>query len=119
MRLHSKEKFIVIEFRLPTHVVLLAAAVTLAACAAGSGGWSKANVTAEAMATDMDECDFIGQAAALSAANRTKNTYVGVSSTGQLTTTQLPGADALSFMEQGNAFAKCMRARGYKRKAAP
>ena len=110
-----------IECRLPSlaHAVLLAAAVTLAACASGSGGWSKANVTAEAMAADVDECEFFGQAAALSAASRTKNTYVGVSSTGQLTTTQLPGTGALSFMEQGKAFAKCMTARGYKRTAAP
>ncbi len=112
-----------IEFRLPSravaHAVLLAAAVTLAACASGSGGWSKANVTAEAMAADLDECAFIGQAAALSAANRSTSTYVGVSATGQLTTTQLPGAGALSYMEQGKAFDKCMTARGYKRVAAP
>ena len=108
-----------IEFRLPGHAVLLAAAVTLAACASGSGGWTKENVTAEAMAADVDECDFIGQAAALSAVNRSDSTYTGVSSTGQLSTTQLPGAGALSYMEQGDAFAKCMKARGYKRNAAP
>ena len=112
-----------IGFRLPPrgpgYAVLLAAAVTLAACASGSGGWTKANVSPETMAVDRDECDFIGQAAALSAANRTKSTYVGVSAGGQLTKTQLPGTGALSFMEQGDAFAKCMTARGYKRTAAP
>ena len=108
-----------IKFRLPGHAVLLAAAVTLAACASGSGGWTKQNVTAEAMAADVDECDFIGQAVALSTANRSKNTYVGVSASGQLTKTQLPGTGALSFMDQGAAFAKCMKARGYKRTAAP
>ncbi len=102
-----------------SHAVLLAAAVTLAACAGGSGGWTKANVTAEALAADVDECDFIGQAAALSAASRSSNTYVGVTSTGQMTTTQLPGTSALSYMAQGDAVAKCMQARGYNRKAAP
>ncbi len=99
------------------YAVLLAAVLT--ACAGSSGKWTKANVTAEAMAADVDECDFIGQAAALSAVNRSDSTYTGVSSTGQLTTTKLPGAGALSYMEQGDAFAKCMKARGYERTAAP
>ncbi len=109
-----------IEIRLPGHAVLLAAAVTLAACASGSGGWTKANVTAEAMAADVDECEFFGQAAALSSASRSSSTYTGINTqTGGITKTQLPGAGALSYMEQGEAFDKCMTARGYKRVAAP
>ena len=95
--------------------VLLAAA--LAACAGASGKWTKANVTAEAMAVDVDECEFIVQAA-LSAYSRSDNTYFAVSSTVQLTKTQLPGTGAfgaLSFLKQGDAFARCMEARGYKR----
>ena len=103
--------------RAGVYAVLLAAVLT--ACAGSSGKWTKANVTAEAMATDVDECDFIGQAAALSAISRSDNTYVGVSPTGQLTKTQLPGIGALSYMEQSAAFARCMESRGYKRTAAP
>ena len=100
-------------------IACIAAAVALAACTGPSGKWTKANVSPEAMAADVDECEFFGQAAGLSAINRTRNTYVGVSAGGRLTKTQLPGTGALSFMEQGDAFAKCMTARGYKRTAAP
>ena len=109
-------------FRIPSrarvHAVLIAAAVALAACAGPSGKWTKAGVGEEARAADLDQCEFVGQAAGLSAI-QSNDTYVGVSSTGQLTKTQIPGAGALSYMKQGDAFARCMSARGYKRTAVP
>ena len=118
-----KRGLIVTEFRLLSRArgpaALLAAAVVLAACAAGGGSWSKAGVGGEAMAADVDECEFFGQTAALSAANQSSTTYSGVSSSGKVVTTTTPGAGALSYMAQGDAFARCMTARGYKRTAGP
>ena len=99
--------------------LLVAAVFFLAACAAGGASWSKDGVSSETMATDVDECEFFGQTAALSAANQTSTTYSGVSATGQVTTTTVPGAGALSYMNHGEAFARCMTARGYKRSAGP
>ena len=62
-----KRGLIVTEFRLLSRArgpaALLAAAVVLAACAAGGGSWSKAGVGGEAMAADVDECEFFGQTA--------------------------------------------------------
>ena len=120
------------EFCLPSRAgaVLLAAAVALAACAGASGKWTKDGVGPEAMAADLGECELFGQAAGLSAVNQSNNTYTGVSVTTTTTPfgsfsvpttakTQLPGSSALSYMEQGDAFARCMESRGYKRTAAP
>ena len=111
------------EFRLLSRArgpaVLLAAAVVLAACAGGAGSWSKAGVSQEIMAADVDDCEFFGQTAALSAANQPSTTYSGISSSGKVVTTTTPGAGALSYMAQGDAFARCMTARGYKRTAGP
>jgi hydrogenase maturation factor len=98
---------------------MLAAAVFLAACTAGGASWSKAGVSGETMAVDVDECEFFGQTAALSAANQPTTTYAGVSSSGKVVTTTTPGAGALSYMAQGDAFARCMTARGYKRTSSP
>ena len=110
-------------FRIPyrgrVHAVLLAAAFALAACAGASGKWTKAEVSEEARAADLEQCEFVGQAAGLSAVGQSNDTYVGVSSTGQLTTTQLPGIGALGYMKQSDAFARCMEAHGYKRTAVP
>lgn len=106
------------EFRTAARFACIAAAVALAACAGTSQKWTKAGVGEEARAVDLDQCEFVGLSAGLSVANQSNDTYVGVSSSGQLTTTQLPGAGALSYMEQGDAFARCMKARGYKRSAA-
>ena len=104
-------------FRIPPIAAVLAAFV-LAACAGPSGGWTKVNASPEQMALDFDECQFFGQAAGLSAANQANDTYIGVSGSGQLTKTNLPGAGALGFMEQSDVFEKCMKARGYRRAAA-
>ena len=101
--------------RAGVHAAWLAAAVALAACAGASQKWTKAGIGAEARATDLEECQLFGQAAGLSAVNQADNTYVGISSTGQLTTTQLPGASALGYAAQGDAFARCMESRGYRR----
>lgn len=112
-----------IDIRIPSRVevraVLLVAAFALASCAGTSGKWTKAGIGEEARATDLEECQLFGQAAGLSAINQADNTYVGISSTGQLTTTQLPGTGALGYAEQGDAFARCMKSRGYRRTAAP
>ena len=94
-----------IEIRLPGHAVLLAAAVTLAACASGSGGWTKAGVSEDARAADFEQCELFGQAKGLSAI-KSDELYDEIAE------------GALSFMEQGDAFARCMEARGYKRPAA-
>lgn len=110
-----------IDIRFPPRVevraVLLVAAFALAACAGTSGKWTKAGIGAETRATDLEECRLFGQAAGLSAINQADNTYVGISSTGQLTTIQLPGTGALSYAEQGDAFTRCMESRGYRHTA--
>lgn len=97
------------------HAVLLAAAIALAACAGSSQKWTKAGVGEETMAADFDQCDFVGQAAGLSAINRADDTFIRVSPSGQLIRSQLPGVSALGFMKQADAFARCMEARGYRR----
>ena len=95
----------------------LAAALALAACASGPGNWTKPGATDESTAFDVDECEFIAEAASLSKAAQSDNTYIGVSATGQATTTQLPGTESLSFMERADAFERCMAGRGYRRAA--
>ena len=95
----------------------LAAALALAACASGPGNWTKPGATDESTAFDADESEFIADAASLSKAAQSDNTYIGVSATGQATTTQLPGTESLSFMERADAFERCMAGRGYRRAA--
>ena len=85
--------------------VLFAAAVVLAACAGAGGKWTKAGVGEEAMAADLEQCVMIGQATGLSAI-KSDELYDEIAE------------GALSFMEQGDAFTRCMKARGYKRSAA-
>ena len=98
-----------------------AAVLVLAACAGGAGNWTKPGATDESVAFDVDDCEFIAQAVSLSKAARSDNTYIGVStdSAGNttFTTTQLPGTETLSFMEQADAFERCMAGRGYRRPA--
>ena len=103
-------------FRLPMYGVFL---LILAACAGASGKWTKAGVGEQVMATDLDQCEFVGLASGLAATKQQDNTYTGISASGQMTTTQLPGAGALSYAEQSDAFARCMKARGYTRTVAP
>ena len=96
------------EFCLPSRagaVLLAAAVVALAACAGASGSWTKDGVGKEAMAADVDQCELIGQATGLSAI-KSDELYDEIAE------------GALSFMEQGDAFARCMESRGYKRMAA-
>lgn len=104
-------------------VLLATAAIALAACAGAGGKWTKAGVGEEAMAADLEECELFGQAAGLSAANQPDNTYpgVGISSSGLTVNapTQIPEAGTSGYAAQGDAFASCMEARGYKLAAAP
>ena len=102
-------------------VLLAAVAVALAACASSSGEWIKTEaVTVDSMDTDLQDCELFGQAAGLSAANQPDNTYVGgITSTGQVTTNQIPEAGTSGYAAQSDAFASCMEARGYMLATAP
>ena len=98
-------------------LVCLAATVALAACAGARGSWSRAGANEEMVAYDVNECEFYAQAVSLAESARSSETYIGVSPTGDVVATQLPGTDALRYMRQGNAFARCMASRGYSQAA--
>ena len=103
--------------RFAVPLVCLAATVALAACAGAGGAWSRAGANEEMVAYDVNECEFYAQAVSLAESARSSETYIGVSPTGDVVATQLPGTDALRYMRQGNAFARCMASRGYSQAA--
>ena len=98
----------------------LAAVLALAACASGGvgGKWAKAGASADDVTRDLAECQLAGQAASLSLQSRSQSTYVGVSTTGTATTQTVTGAQSLNFLDQQQAFKRCMAGRGYKRVSA-
>ncbi len=103
--------------RFAAPLVCLAAAGALAACGSGGGAWTKVGASEEMVAYDVNECEFYAQAVSLAESAQSDNTYIGVSPTGDIVTTQVPGSDALRYMRQGDAFAGCMASRGYSQAA--
>ena len=102
-------------------LIALAGVLALAACASGGadGKWAKAGASTEDIERDLADCQLAGQAASLSLLSRSQSTtYVGVSSEGTATTQTLPGAQSLQFLDQQQAFKRCMAGRGYKRVSA-
>ena len=97
--------------------VPLVCLVALAACSGAGGAWSRVGANEEMVAYDVNECEFYAQAVSMAESARSSDTYIGVSPTGDVVATQLPGTDALRYMRQGDAFARCMASRGYSQAA--
>lgn len=89
-------------------------AMALSACVTTSTRWDKAGSTEESIAFDTNECEFYAQAVSMAESAQSNDTYIGVNAQGQIVSTQMPGADSLRFMRQGEAFDRCMASRGYR-----
>ena len=85
-------------------------------CAAGECVRSTCAIPCSS-AYDVSECEFYAQAVSMAESAQSNDTYIGVSPTGDVVATQVPGTDALRYMRQGNAFARCMASRGYSQAA--
>ncbi len=103
--------------RFAVPLVCLAAAGVLAACGSAGGAWARVGADEETVAYDVNECEFYAQAVSMAESAQSSETYIGVSPTGDVVATQLPGTDALRYMRQGDAFARCMASRGYSQAA--
>ena len=104
-------------------LIALAGVLALAACASGGAGgtWAKAGASAEDINRDLAECQLAGEVAGLSRQSRSQSgqsTYAGVTATGQAVTQTLPGAQSLRYLDQQQAFRRCMAGRGYRRVSA-